>query len=158
MGNKQSGNKRREDGEDIKSRSIANRKDNISQFQQHITSSNDINPNSKISAILLSNTADNQLNRGGKPLTKPDLIAIIVRIDQNKISEIESLNNFTVSDLNALIRTIIYDVNAYYGGNMIEERSGTELVKENRDTKLVKQSHTLAIKDGVREQRLVIAK
>ena len=145
MGNKQSGNKRREDGEDIKSRSIANRKDNISQFQQHITSSNDINPNSKISAILLSNTADNQLNRGGKPLTKPDLIAIIVRIDQNKISEIESLNNFTVSDLNALIRTIIYDVNAYYGGN------------DKNETKLVNENRTLSIKDGVSEQRLVIA-
>ena len=158
MGNKQSGNKRNEESDEIKRRTIADRKKNINDFQQHMTGSNDINTGVKISAILLSNTADNQLNRGGKPLTKADLIAIIVRIDQNKISEIESLNNFTVSDLNALIRTIIYDVNAYYGGNMIEEKGGTELVKENRDTKLVKQSHTLAIKDGVREQRLVIAK
>ena len=55
-------------------------------------------------------TAIKQLDRDGKTLIKADLIAIIIGLKPEYMNMINELQTkFTVEDLNALIRTIIYD-------------------------------------------------
>jgi hypothetical protein len=60
-------------------------------------------------------TTQKQLDREGAPLTKADLIAIIVALDPVTFSQnINQLNaNNTVQDLNTMIRLIIYDPSRY---------------------------------------------
>jgi hypothetical protein len=60
-------------------------------------------------------TTQKQLDREGAPLTKADLIAIIVALEPVTFSQnINQLNtNNTVSDLNTMIRLIIYDPSRY---------------------------------------------
>jgi hypothetical protein len=59
-------------------------------------------------------TTKKQLDRKGLPLTKTDLIAIIIALDPIKYSgNINALNDNTVVDLNTAIRLIIYDPSRY---------------------------------------------
>jgi hypothetical protein len=58
--------------------------------------------------------AKTQLGREGKPFTKNDLVAIIMKIDPDKNSlhiqqKMEYLNSLSVSDLTIAIRCLIYD-------------------------------------------------
>jgi hypothetical protein len=60
--------------------------------------------------------AKTQLGREGKPFTKNDLVAIIMKIDPNKNplhiqQKMEYLNTLSVSDLTIAIRCLIYDTN-----------------------------------------------
>ena len=60
--------------------------------------------------------AKTQLGREGKPFTKNDLVAIIMKIDPDKNSlhiqqKMEYLNTLSVSDLTIAIRCLIYDTN-----------------------------------------------
>jgi hypothetical protein len=55
-------------------------------------------------------TAKAQLSKGGAPLTKSDLIAICIRMEPAYANKVDQLQQYTVSDLNALIRCIAYDV------------------------------------------------
>lgn len=65
------------------------------------------------SLFSMSNTAKNQLERGGEQFTKADLIAIIIALDSSKLSLIENLQKLTNNDLHKMIRVIIYDTNRY---------------------------------------------
>jgi hypothetical protein len=58
-------------------------------------------------------TATTQLNRGGSPFTKADLIAIICYIQPAYIDNIDELKKNTVEDLNTIIRLVIYDPNHF---------------------------------------------
>ena len=59
---------------------------------------------------ILVDTAIKQLDRDGQTLIKADLVAIIIRLKPDYLSQVHKLQtNFTVSDLNSLIRNIIYD-------------------------------------------------
>jgi len=74
-----------------------------------ITVLNDINTK----AAFLQ-TTKKQLDREGAPLTKADLIAIIVALDPVTFAQnINQLNVNTVQDLNTMIRLIIYDPSRY---------------------------------------------
>jgi len=66
-----------------------------------------------VKTILFTETAKEQLKKGGSSLTKTDLIAIIIMIDLNKMNNLEYLKTLTVNDLNTIIRSIIYDTNRY---------------------------------------------
>ena len=66
-----------------------------------------------VKTILFTETAKEQLKKGGSALTKTDLIAIIIMIDLNKMNNLEYLKTLTVNDLNTIIRSIIYDTNRY---------------------------------------------
>lgn len=54
-----------------------------------------------------------QLNRGGAPFTKADLIAIICYIEPQYLTNLEEIKKHTVEDLNAIIRLVIYDPSHY---------------------------------------------
>ena len=58
--------------------------------------------------IQIGETAKTQLIKGGATLTKSDLIAVIIRLDSS--INIEKLQMATVSDLNTMIRCIIYNI------------------------------------------------
>ena len=66
-----------------------------------------------VKTILFTETAKEQLKKGGSSLTKTDIIAIIIMIDLNKMNNLEYLKTLTVNDLNTIIRSIIYDTNRY---------------------------------------------
>jgi len=66
-----------------------------------------------VKTILFTETAKEQLKKGGSALTKTDIIAIIIMIDLNKMNNLEYLKTLTVNDLNTIIRSIIYDTNRY---------------------------------------------
>jgi hypothetical protein len=53
--------------------------------------------------------AKQQLDRQGDALVKTDLIAIAIALDPKLKSQYQRLDGMRVSDLNALIRCIIYD-------------------------------------------------
>lgn len=64
-------------------------------------------------AIAIAETAKTQLSREGEALTKADLIAIIIALNPGYMQHLSALKSNTVKDLNALIRTIIYDPTKY---------------------------------------------
>jgi hypothetical protein len=58
----------------------------------------------------LVDIAIKQLDRSGKNLVKADLIAIVLSLKPEYITQVDQLQKtFTVEDLNALIRSILYD-------------------------------------------------
>jgi len=62
----------------------------------------------------LLETTKKQLDREGAPFTKADLIAIIVALDPAKFAgNINGLHENTITDLNTMIRLIIYDPSRY---------------------------------------------
>ena len=58
--------------------------------------------------LTITETVKNQISRGGKPLSKTDLITIVLIIDTSQKYSVADLNKLTISDLNQIIRTIIY--------------------------------------------------
>ena len=92
---------------------VEQRKQEINHVQQQILNSKEstalIQAKDVVAMIKVTETAKNQLDRGGGVLTKPDLIAIIVALQPTTGNDIARLESFTVSDLNSMIRSIIYD-------------------------------------------------
>jgi hypothetical protein len=58
-------------------------------------------------------TAERQLNRKGLPFNKADLIAIILALDPQNSHRLYQLQTLPITDLNFIIRTIIYNPNIY---------------------------------------------
>ena len=107
-----------------------------------------------VKTILFTETAKEQLKKGGSALTKTDLIAIIISKDLNKINNLEYLKTLTVNDLNTIIRSIIYDTNIYMNNSnnlLITNNSNNESSKpttvKNSNTKETKSSKKLEIMD-----------
>jgi hypothetical protein len=61
----------------------------------------------------ITETAKRQLEREGDPLTKADLVAIVIALNPVYQKHIDTLQKNTMKDLNALIRTIVYDPSRY---------------------------------------------
>ena len=89
----------------------------IKDFERSIVrdiKNNTINDADTIKSVFsISDGAKSQLERGGTQFTKPDLIAIIIALDAGKMSLMEDLQKLRISDLNSIIRSIIYDTNRY---------------------------------------------
>ncbi len=124
MGAKQSNNRvskdEKERRKDVQNHIIHQRKSEISAVENHVVSQvQDINVLKEV--IQATTYAQNQLDRGGKPFNKGDLVAIIVALDNKQVSNIDKLNCYRIEDLNALIRCIIYDTKNFVpsSNNMI---------------------------------------
>ena len=104
---------KREQRQTAKTIMVEQRKQEINHVQQQILNSKEstalIQAKDVVAMIKVTETAKNQLDRGGGVLTKPDLIAIIVALQPTTGNDIARLESFTVSDLNSMIRSIIYD-------------------------------------------------
>lgn len=89
---------------------VQQRKQEINTLQQSfVTERALVNPADMVRMVKVTETAKSQLDRVGNALTKPDLIAIVIALEptmRNKIGELESMR---VTDLNSVIRSIIYD-------------------------------------------------
>jgi len=59
--------------------------------------------------LNMTDNAKNQLERNGKPLTKPDFIAILLCLQGFHVSDMDSYQKMTTEELILQIRTIIYD-------------------------------------------------
>ena len=62
--------------------------------------------------ISVAEAAKVQLDRDGAPLTKTDLIAIVMALQPGL--PLDEMGNNTVKDLNAVIRNIVYDPDRYF--------------------------------------------
>lgn len=111
---------RREQREQNKVIMVEQRKQEINHVQQEFLNSMQstavIKSKDLVAMIKVTETAKNQLDRGGSVLTKPDLIAIIVALQSTTRNDIDRLESVNVSDLNSMIRSIIYDPSRA-GGN-----------------------------------------
>ena len=65
-----------------------------------------------VQALSVAEAAKTQLDRDGGALTKTDLIAIVMALQPGL--RIDEMGNNTVKDLNAVIRTIVYDPARYF--------------------------------------------
>jgi len=102
----------REEREQIKHKTLTQRKDDIEKIQHQVINNNgkEVVPFREITTMLqIGETAKNQLDRGGGALTKSDLVAILIALDPNLRKDLNRLNQLTNSDLNSMIRSIIYD-------------------------------------------------
>jgi len=68
-----------------------------------------VNQKDIVNMIKITEKAKHQLDRVGSVLTKSDLVAIIIALNPELKTNISQLESLTVSDLNSMIRTIIYD-------------------------------------------------
>jgi hypothetical protein len=141
------------DKEQLKENVVSTRIESINKVQkdsiQTITTHEEL-----VKTILFTETAKEQLKKGGSALTKTDLIAIIIMIDLNKMNNLEYLKTLTVNDLNTIIRSIIYDTNRYMNNSnnlLITNNSNNESSKstavKNSNTKETKSSKKLEIMD-----------
>ena len=85
--------------EDVQEKMWSNTKENST------VSYNEFNQFMKIGDI-----AKTQLSKGGNPLTKSDLIAILIRLEPSNKNRLTELQQYTISDLNTMIRYIIYSI------------------------------------------------
>lgn len=97
--------------ESAKAAALASTRDRLVQVQAEIKNSNS-------TALVVHkqghekfiNTAIQQVERGDKPLTKADLVAVILCMKPEYISKVDEMQaSFTVKDCNALIRNIVYN-------------------------------------------------
>ena len=75
-----------------------------------------------MSFIRITETSKKQLERGGSPFTKPDLIAIVLalRPQMKNTTDVNRLDQMRTSDLISLIRCIIYDPQLKKEGNPLQ--------------------------------------
>jgi hypothetical protein len=119
MGQNQSGKRlpkeQREQRETLKKNTLEQRKIDITQARENFLKSNNekaLVPTEQLSTLFkITETAKNQLDRGGATLTKSDLIAVIIALEPRYQKEFNQLGELTLSDLNTMIRSIIYDPN-----------------------------------------------
>jgi len=77
--------------------------------------------------LYLLQIAKKQLARNELAITKDDLIAIILSLDIRQIACLDELRSKTVSDLNYLIRSIIYDPEFHFR-RIVEQRINNQTV------------------------------
>lgn len=104
----------REDKNILQQSIIEQRKKDITSVQQDFllrcSVSTAIISVSEMNTVLqITETAKNQLDRGGNTLTKADLVAIVLALEPKYRKDLNKLKRLTTNDLNRLIRTIIYD-------------------------------------------------
>ena len=124
----------------LKEKVVSTRIESINNVQkdsiQSITTHEEL-----VKTILFTETAKEQLKKGGSALTKTDLIAIIIKMDLNKMNHLEYLKTLTVNDLITIIRSIIYDLNK--SSNLLinnsESSKPTAVKNSNTSTKSSKK-------------------
>lgn len=106
---------------------------NIKHFEQKIIQSARANTTEIVNYdelktyLDITSNATEQLMRDGKPLTKKDLIAIIIALHPEQMANIKSLDTLTVTDLISMIRCTIYDMNRYMNNARANHAQTTDL-------------------------------
>jgi hypothetical protein len=124
---------KREQRETAKATMVEQRKQEIDYVQKELLGSKQstalIQAKDVVAMIKVTETAKNQLDRGGGVLTKPDLIAIIIALQPAMRNDIGRLESITVSDLNSMIRSIIYDPSRVVNQAQLKEPGQKEPMK-----------------------------
>lgn len=95
----------------------------------------------KIATLLkITQKAKDQLDRQGEKQTKSDLIAIIVALDPKYARNIDAIQANTVKDLNAMIRTMVYDPSRYTGSMGSLENGGAHVSNQKQEKKAIASS------------------
>jgi hypothetical protein len=102
--------------EQLKQHALTKRKEAIEKLQSdiirdiaHDPKTAVVQQNDIVTMLQIGETAKQQLDRGGGGLTKSDLVAIVVALEPTMRDELARLNELTVSDLNTMIRSLVYD-------------------------------------------------
>ena len=123
MGNRVSSTRSREDKQKVQAfKAMSNdyikkEIEAIDEFKNEIafTNINTTNKNKlaivRHSTKILLDIMKKQLQRDDKALVKSDIIAIIISLKPDLALEVDNLDNFTVKQLNTMLRTILYDIN-----------------------------------------------
>ena len=136
---------KREKREIAKAYMAEQRKQEIENVQQAILSSaysgSDssralIKHNDIINMIKVTETAKKQLDRVGDALTKSDLIAVLIALQPSLKGDIAQLESLTVSDLNSMIRSIIYDPSRVLGGSAVAA-NGVLIQSAHKEVKML---------------------
>lgn len=163
MGAKQSTRVNKDEKErrkNVQNHIISQRKEEISTLENHVISNAGLQDVKVLKEVIQATTyAQNQLERGGKPFNKGDLVAIIVALDNQQVNNIDKLNCYRIEDLNALIRVIIYDTKNFVSqndrisqNNMITNSNQPE--KAVKSDVLVSRSDALVpIRSNVKENK-----
>lgn len=123
--------------ENIKTKIVDRRIDDIDTFQKYINSDSYHSPNTS-SILTATNIAKEQVKRRGKALTKTDLIAIITSLDPSKLMAVYELRSLTVDELNVLIRNIIYDpVKMSNNYNMLQMNGTNQMLQISDDSEIL---------------------
>lgn len=86
----------------------------VQQFQNKESSQTTVEIFTKLQVVnQMVETSKQQLDRDGKPLTKADLVAIIVALEPQTMQQMDQIQSKTVQDLNALIRILVYNPHRY---------------------------------------------
>ena len=132
---------------DVQNHIINQRKSEISAIENHVVSNGNSSIQDIKQVIQATTYAQNQLDRGGKPFNKGDLVAIIVALDNKQVTNIDKLNGYRIEDLNALIRCIIYDTKNFVpnSNNMIsnETQPNNVVQQPNNMVQVVQQSNNV---------------
>lgn len=133
---------KREQRETAKATMVEQRKQEINHVQQSILSSANssssqalIEQKDIVAMIKVSETAKKQLDRGGNALTKSDLIAVLVALQPSMKRDIAKLESVTISDLNSMIRSIIYDPSRVLGTAAVSAATGVQYEPGQKDNK-----------------------
>lgn len=113
----------KEERKKVATQVLDGRKSEINAFQERVASTYQDDPENAKRAIMAGECAKKQLERGGKPFDKTDLITILLYINPKQIENIAHLKTLVIEDLNALIRAIIYDVN-YHQQSVLTIQNG----------------------------------
>jgi hypothetical protein len=89
-------------------------------------------------------TAEEQINRGGEPFTKADLIAMICYMRPEYLQDTTTISKNTVSELNAFIRIIIY--NPKTNENMFSTLDNIQPLLDNNRQQIGYNKNRLTIK------------
>lgn len=129
--------------EQTKTTMVNQRKEEINRVQQDMiesvrssSSTAIISPKDLVAMIKVTETAKTQLDRGGNVLTKSDLIAVIIALQPSLRSNISYLESITISDLNSMIRNIIYDPSRVMGSAPAKETSMVVFEKPQKNNLL----------------------
>ena len=118
---------------------ITQRKEEIKGIENHVLSNAGVQDVKVLKEVIQATTyAQNQLDRGGKPFNKGDLVAIIIALDNKQVNNIDKLNTYRIEDLNALIRVIIYDTKNFVSQNNMITNSTNSTSSSNE--KVVKSN------------------
>jgi hypothetical protein len=135
----------RENRETAKQEMVRKKKAEIDAVQQSImVTERSIIPHSDIMALVkVTETAKKQLDRNGDALTKTDLVAIVVALQPESRGNIKELEALRVSDLNTMIRTIIYDPSRIMKQNIQSTQGIT------RDTQSAQSTQSITREKGL---------
>jgi hypothetical protein len=114
----------RKERDQIKQNTLTQRKQEIEKLQHQVMNGSqgkEVVPFREITSMLqIGETAKNQLDRGGGALTKSDLVAVLIALEPKFRKDIHTLNQLTNSDLNSMIRSIIYDPSRIFSSKPLD--------------------------------------